>query len=311
MKSSEYTEMKAFKAVAEQGSFSAAAKVLRITPSALSQIIKRLEDNLGSRLFNRTTRSVVLTEIGLQFYQRLRPALDEIEAAFNEVQTQSGALAGTVRLHITTAAADAILQPILGQFYRAYPDIVLDILVEDALIDLVADGFDVGIRLWEFVEQDMIAYPIGPEVRMCAAASPQYLQKYGRPKTPADLREHQCMNWRLSGDRAVYRWEFYQHGHWFSMAVDGPLITTSRELAVTAACEHQGIVFWTEDKLRPWLERGELLSVLDDFCPFFPGWHLAYPRHRHTSGALQAFIQFMRQAYPLSVEQPIFDEKIS
>ncbi|MDW6005052.1 LysR substrate-binding domain-containing protein [Vibrio mangrovi] len=308
MKNSEYAEMKAFKAVAELGSFSAAAKALRITPSALSQIIKRLEDNLGSRLFNRTTRSVVLTEIGRRFYQRLRPALDEIEAAFNEVHDQLGALSGTVRLHITTGAADAILQPVLGQFYREYPDIVLDVLVEDSVIDLVADGFDVGIRLDEFIQQDMIAYPLGSQLRMCAAASPQYLEKHGQPETPADLRNHQCLNWRFSGGREVYRWEFYQQGHWFSMAVDGPLITTSRELAVTAACEHHGIVFWTEEKLRPWLEKGELVSILDEFCPLFPGWNLSYPRHRHTSGALQAFIGFMRQAYPLP--SGITDESI-
>ncbi|SHO56913.1 LysR family transcriptional regulator [Vibrio quintilis] len=298
MQSGEYTELKAFYAVAEEGSFSAAARQLRISASALSQIIRRLEDRMDVRLFNRTTRSVALTEAGQQFYQRIRPALATLESAFHELKAQSGTLSGTVRIHATHMAADTILTPFIGQFHQDFPDIVLDVVAEDAVIDITAAGFDCGLALGEFVQQDMVAYPLGPELKMTAAASPAYLEKYGAPQTPADLQHHQCLNWRYMAEKRIYRWEFFQDDHWISVAVNGPLITTRRELALSAALQHTGIVFWTENMLQPWLDSGKLIPLLQDFCPPFLGWHLYYPKHRHTSGALRAFIDALRQFYP-------------
>ncbi|CAM3744713.1 HTH-type transcriptional regulator DmlR [Vibrio aerogenes CECT 7868] len=298
MQNGEYTELKAFCAVAEAGRFSTAAKRLQISASALSQIIRRLEDRLDVRLFNRTTRSVALTEDGERFFQQIRPALGSLEAAFHELKAQSGTLSGIVRIHATHMAADTILTPFIGQFHQHYPDIVLDVVAEDSIIDITAAGFDCGIALGEFVQQDMIAYPLGPELRMTAAASPDYLAKHGTPQTPADLQHHQCLNWRHMAEKSIYRWEFFQDDHWISVAVNGPLITTRRELALTAALQHIGIVFWTEDKLQPWLDSGELVPLLQDFCPPFLGWHLYYPRHRHSSSALRALIEALRQFYP-------------
>ncbi|MEI8631876.1 LysR substrate-binding domain-containing protein [Vibrio sp. PP-XX7] len=218
--------------------------------------------------------------------------------------SKAGTLAGTVKLHSTSISADSILAPVLGDFHIMYPDIVLDIIVEDAVIDITAAGFDAGISLGEYVQKDMIAYPLGPDLRMIAAATPQYLARHGTPTTPADLQHHQCLNWRYLKEKTIYRWEFFQQGHWISMAVDGPLITTQRELAVSAALQHMGIVFWTENMLTPWLNSGQLVPLLNEYCPPFLGWHLYYPRQRHTSKALRALIDFLRHAYPLPEKQP-------
>ncbi|TKI02362.1 LysR family transcriptional regulator [Martelella alba] len=296
MKSSDYTELRAFQAVAERGTFVGAAGALRITPSALSQVIRRFEDKLGTRLFQRTTRSVALTDAGQRLYARLRPALAEMDAALEETRGQAGKVSGRVKLHVTEMAADAVLAPVLGQFHAQYPNIVLDIVTESSFVDIIAAGYDAGIRLGEFVQQDMVAYPLGPALRMVAAASPDYLKRCGTPLTPADLSHHQCINWCYPG--GVYRWEFYQRGHWISLALEGPLVTTRRELGVAAALQGVGITFWTEDKLRPWLDSGELMPLLREYCPPFLGWHLFYPRQRNMPGAFRALVDFLRAHYP-------------
>lgn len=297
MNGSDYTELRAFQAIADAGSFVAAAKALRVSPSALSQILRRFEDKLGTKLFHRTTRSVALTEAGARLHARLRPALEEMDAALNETRSLAGKVSGRVRLHVASMAADALLAPLLGRFHAQYPEIVLDVVAESAVVDITAAGYDAGISLGEFIQKDMVAYPLGPSLQMVAAASPDYLARRGTPLTPADLHRHQCINWRHPGDGSVYRWEFYQQGHWFSMAVDGPLITSRRELAVAAALQGVGIAFWTEDKLQPWLASGELVPLLRPYCPPFLGWHLYYSRQRHMSGALRALIDFLRQVY--------------
>lgn len=303
MKGSDYTELRAFQAIAVQGSFVGAAKQLRVSPSALSQIIRRFEAKLGTTLFHRTTRSVALTEAGQRLHARLQPALEELDTALNDTRGWAGTLTGTVRLHVTSMAADAVLAPVLGDFLARYPNIVLDIVVEDAVIDIAAAGYDAGMSLGEVIQKDMIAWPLGSELRMVAAAAPDYLARCGSPATPAELHHHQCINWRYPGSHNVYRWEFYQDDHWFSVAVDGPLVTTSRELAVTAARQGVGIVLWTEDKLKCWLDNGELKPLLRRYCAPFLGWHLYYPRQRHMSGVLRALIDFLRQRYPGTVEK--------
>lgn len=298
MRSRDYSELRAFQAIAEHGSFAAAARQLRITPSALSQVIRRMEQTLGTRLFNRTTRSVSLTESGSRLYQRMRPAMAELDAALSEAKDPAGTSTGTVKIHSASMAATTFLAPILGSFYQQYPNIVLDIIVEDIVTDIVRAGCDVGITLGENIAKDMIAYPLGGHLQMVAAASPRYLEQHGTPQQPADLLQHSCINWRYRHEQAIYRWEFFDQGHWFSLPVDGPLLTTDRQLAVQAALQHVGIVFWTRDKLQPWIDRGELCPILESFCATFPGWHLYYPHQSQGLGAVQTFIQFMHAAYP-------------
>ncbi|MFM2477052.1 LysR substrate-binding domain-containing protein [Celerinatantimonas sp. MCCC 1A17872] len=303
MMNRDFTQLQAFIAIAEQGSFVKAAHQLRITPPALSQMLKRLEEQLGARLFNRTTRSVALTNSGEQLLLRLRPAMNQLTQALNETKMQAGQLSGTLKIHSSNIAADSLLTPLLSEFYAHYPDIKLDITLEDNVIDIVQAGFDVGITLAEHIQRDMIAYPLSEPLKMVVAATPTYLEKYGTPTHPNDLMHHHCLNWRYRQDKIIYRWEFFEQNHWFSLPVKGPLITTSRQMTLQAALQHLGIVFWTHDQLSKWLKSGELVPLLEDYCPEFPGWQLYYPHQHSTSSALRAFINFMRTSYPLQAKQ--------
>ncbi|CAG9296433.1 LysR family transcriptional regulator [Celerinatantimonas diazotrophica] len=298
----DFTQLQAFIAIAEQGSFIKAAHQLRVTPPALSQMLKRLEQQLGTRLFNRTTRSVALTYSGEQLLLRLRPAMDELTQALNDTKMQAGQLSGTVKIHSANMAVETLLTPLLGEFYANYPDIKLDITAEDVVVDIVRDGFDVGITLAENVQRDMVAYPLSKPLKMVVAATPQYLERYGTPTQPSDLMNHRCLNWRYLQDKVIYRWEFFDQNHWFSLPVDGPLVTTSRQMALQAALQHLGIVFWTQDQLSPWLKSGKLIAFLSDYCPEFAGWQLYYPPQHSTSSSLRAFIDFMRRSYPLKAK---------
>lgn len=298
----DFTQLQAFIAIAEQGSFIKAAHQLRVTPPALSQMLKRLEKQLGTRLFNRTTRSVALTDSGKQLLLRLRPAMDELNQALNDTKMQAGQLAGTVKIHSAGMAAETLLTPLLSEFYTTYPDIKLDITAEDNIVDIVRDGFDVGITLAENIQRDMVAYPLSKPLKMVVAATPKYLEKYGVPSQPSDLMNHRCLNWRYLQDKVIYRWEFFDQNHWFSIPVDGPLVTTSRQMALQAALQDLGIVFWTQNQLAPWIKSGELVALLDDYCPEFAGWQLYYPRQHRTSSILRAFIDFMRASYPLETK---------
>ncbi|MCE0495605.1 LysR family transcriptional regulator [Vibrio salinus] len=299
MRNGEYTELKAFQVLAELNSFSAAAKQLRITPSALSQLIKRMETNIGTRLFNRTTRSVCLTLAGKDLYTRTRPAMSELESALEDTKMQSGKISGLVKIHCAGMAANSVLLPILSDFYQQYPDIVLDIVTEDIVADIIPDGYDVGITLGENIKQDMIAYPLGDELRMVVAATPTYLAKFGTPITPDDLASHQCINWKYMSEKIIYRWEFFQNERWRSVSVNGPLITTNIDLAIQAALQHIGIVLWTEDKLERYFSDGTLVPLLRKYCKNFPGWYLYYPQQHSNSGAIKTFIQFMHNAFPV------------
>lgn len=299
MDTGEYGQLQAFRAVAEHAGFAAAARALRVSPSALSQTIRRLERRLDARLFNRTTRAVALTEVGERLLARLRPALAEMDAALAEIRDRDERPRGRVRLYCGNIAADTLLAPLIGRFLDTHPDVTLEVTVEDQVVDLVATGHDAGISLGEFVPRDMIAHPLGPALRMCAAATPRYLARHGVPTTPTDLLRHRCLNWRRPNADEPYRWEFHQGGHWHALAVDGPLSSSRRELLVAAALADAGLVFWSEDRLQPWLDQGLLCRVLADYCPPFPGWQLYYPRQRHMPSALRAWIDFLRRAYPV------------
>jgi DNA-binding transcriptional LysR family regulator len=295
MRGSDYAELRAFVAVVAHGNFARAAAELGISASTLSQTIRTLEARLGVRLLNRTTRSVSLTDAGARLHARFRPAMLEMEAAVQHVMDVRDTPAGTLRVHMPSVAAATYLRPVLGRFRDAYPDIVLDVTIDDAATDIVAAGYDVGARLGEFLEADMVAVRLGGEQRQLIVASPDYIIRHGRPKTPADLLRHRCINWRRPGSSGPYKWEFFADGQWFAVTVSGPLIVSHRDMAVAAAVQGVGIAMWAEDLLKPLIDEGKLVPLLEKWCGTFPGWCLCYPRQRHTPPALRAFIDFLRR----------------
>src|SRR5580693_942631 len=208
MRGSEFAELKAFAAVVERASFARAADHLGLTRSALSQTIRHLESRLGVQLLNRTTRSVAPTKAGSHLHERIAPMILEMDVAVAEAVAGTGRTAGTLRINTLGMAAKKIIAPRLGRFHRAYPDVVLDIVIDDGLSDIVSGRFDAGIRVGERLEKDMIAVRLTPDVEMLALASPDYLVRHGEPKVPADLHSHFCINWRFPGSGNIYRWEF-------------------------------------------------------------------------------------------------------
>ena len=296
MRGSDYSELRAFAAVVAHGNFARAAAELRISASTLSQTIRALEARLGVRLLNRTTRSLSLTEAGQRLHGRFKPAMAEMEAAVEDAIGLRDRPAGTLRVHMPSVAAATYLEPVLGRFDEAYPDIVLDVTIDDTVTDIVAAGYDIGARLGEFLEADMVAVRLGGEQRQLAVASPDYISRHGRPETPADLLRHRCINWRRPGSAGPYAWEFARNGQWFSVAVNGPLIVSRRDMAIAAAVQGVGIAFWAEALLRPFIEAGRLVPLLEEWSGTFPGWHLCYPRQRHMPAGLRAFADFLRRA---------------
>lgn len=295
MRGSEFAELRAFVTIAEQGNFARAAAHLRISPSTLSQTIRELEKRLGVRLLNRTTRSVSMTDAGQRLLARFKPALDEMQAAVLDVQNLRDKPAGTVRLHTPRKAASLLVEPHLGRFSKFHPDIVLDVTIDDAVVNIVEAGFDVGIRLGELLEDDMVAVKLGNDIRMCAVASPEYIAKNGHPKNPSELHDHRCINWRWAGKNGIYNWEFFKDGHWTSVAVNGPLIVSCSDMAISAAVQGVGIAFWAEYAVRPLIAKGKLVPMLEEFSPYFPGWYLTYPKQRYMPAAVRALVEFLRR----------------
>ncbi len=294
MRGSEFAELRAFVTIAEQGNFARAAAHLRISPSTLSQTIRELEKRIGVRLLNRTTRSVSMTEAGKRLLNRFKPALEEMEDAVRDVQNLRDVAAGTVRLHAPRKAVSSLITPNLGRFAKEHPDIHLDIAVDDAVIDIVEKGYDLGLRLGELLEDDMVAIKLGDDLRMCAVASPEYIERYGIPSEPSDLQRHRCINWRWPGKRGIYNWEFFKDGHWISVAVNGPLTVSCAEIAIKAAVQGVGIAFWSETEVRSLIATGQLVPLLEKFSPHFPGWYLTYPQQREMSAAVRAVVDFFR-----------------
>lgn len=292
----DYGALRAFVAIAEAASFTRAAQNLGVSSSALSQIVRGLEDRIGCRLLNRTTRSVSLTEAGAALLRRARPAFDEIGAAFDEVRERGDRVAGVVRVHAFPIAATRFIQPVLARFHRRFPDVVLDLTLDDMVVDLVADGYDAGIRIGEVIERDMVAIRLGPELRQVVVASPGYLAEHGRPQTPQDLLNHPCVRWRWRGQPQPYAWEFYENGRWFSVSVRGPLIVDRREFGVAAAVQGVGIAFAIEQVVAPWIAAGQLVPLLETWSAPFPGFFLCYPQQRQMAPALRAFIDTVRKA---------------
>lgn len=295
MRGSDFAELQAFSAVVRAGSFSAAAAELRISRSALSQTIRKLEERLGVLLLNRTTRSVSTTEAGAALMHGFDPAATAIEAAVHAAQEVGGRIAGRLSIHAQRLAYETILAPALRAFLDTHPDVVLDIRLDDATTDIVADGFDAGLRLGELLEQDVIEVRLGDDLRQVAVASPDYLARHGMPQTPQDLTGHRCLAFRWPGRDAIYDWEFAgEDGRWFSLAVTGPLVLSEQRALVEAAANGIGIAFWAESAVRPLVEAGRLVRLLERWAAPFPGFSLYYPRQRQRSPALRALVEHLR-----------------
>jgi DNA-binding transcriptional LysR family regulator len=291
MRGSDFAELKAFAAVVERASFARAADHLGFSPSALSQTIRQLETRLGVRLLNRTTRSVAPTSAGARLYERIVPVIQELDAAVAEAVEATGRTAGTLRINTLSMAADKLIAPRLGRFHRAYPQVVLDIVIDNGLSDIVAGRFDAGIRVGERLEQDMIAVRLTRDLEMTAVASPDYLTHHGEPKTPADLHSHRCINWRFPGSGAIHRWGFEKKGKKLEIAVEGALISNHQEIVVEGALQGLGILYaYDDERIDDLIARGQLKRVLAEWSVTLPGLFLYYSNRRLPQPALRAFI---------------------
>lgn len=294
MRGSEFAELRAFAAVVERASFARAAEHLGLSPSALSQTIRQLEERLGARLLNRTTRSVAATITGEQLYGRIAPLLREIADAVAESSAAAGRTSGTLRINTLGMGARQVIAPRLRRFHRTHPDVVLDIVVDDGLSDIIAGRFDAGIRVGARLEKDMIAVRLTPDVKMVAVASPDYLELHGVPQTPADLHRHACINWRLQLDGRAYRWEFEKKAKRLEVAVEGPVVTNNSDMGVAAALQGLGIAYaFDRERVDEHLAEERLVQVLADWSFARPGLFLYHPSRRQMPAALRAFIDCM------------------
>lgn len=290
-------DLAAFAAVAEQRSFRKAADLMGVSRSALSHAIIALEAKLGTRLFNRTTRSVALTPSGAQLLARLSPVLRDLDLALDTLADARGTPQGTLRINANRSGALLLMGHVIPQFLARYPAVEVDLVSEGRLIDIVLDGFDAGVRLLEAVPQDMIAIPFGGDVRFLAVASPAYLASRGVPTTPDELRHHGCIRQRLpSGKR--YRWEFARHGKEMTVDVPGRLTLDDNDLIVAAAADGLGIAYVPDRFARPLLAAGRLVTVLEEWCPAIPGLAFYYPANRHVPSPLRAFIDLLKEVMP-------------
>jgi DNA-binding transcriptional LysR family regulator len=283
-----------FIALAEAKSFRAAAERLGVSRPAVSQAIQRLEDRLGAALVQRTTRSVSLTEAGAQLYQRVAPAVGEVTLALDATRDREAKPSGLLRLAVSSIAERFISGPLVASFTEAYPGISLDITVTDEEFDIVAEGYDAGVRLGEVIEQDMIAVPVSDEQRQLVVGAPAYFRKHGRPKHPTDLAQHRCIGWRPSPRVEPYRWEFGRNGRDFDIAVQPEVTTNDMWVMVRTACAGGGLTFGMEETFLPYLRRGELEAVLEDYCPRFAGFFLYFAARRNAPPKLRALIDHFR-----------------
>jgi len=286
--------LRVFVAVADSDNFRAAADRLGVTRSAVSQGMRKLEDRLGVALVTRSTRSVRLTEAGLRLQRQIAGPLAQIGAALDDA-LDDGPPRGLLRVAVTSIAERFLSGPLVASFAQAYPQVVLDVTVTDDESDIVAAGFDAGVRLGEVIEQDMIAVPLTGPVRQVVVATPGYLQAHGTPAHPRELVAHRCIGWRPAPGVAPYRWEFAQDGQDFDVAVQPQITTNDMLLMVRTALAGGGLTIGIEETFTPWIARGELVTLLDDFLPPFPGFFLYYPDRRNLPPKLRALIEHVRR----------------
>ncbi len=294
MRGTDYVQLRAFAQIVESGSFSRAASQLAISPSALSQIIRGLEERLGVRLLNRTTRSVAVSEAGERLLARVGPALRELDDAQTELASLRSEPAGTLRINTPREPVLHLIAPKLGAFSRRYPKVALDLVVDDLLSDIVAQRFDAGIRLGERLERDMVAVPLTAEVEMMVVGAPSYLAEHGTPRHPRDLAGHRCINLRWPSGRGLYRWEFERKRRKLEVDVEGPLTVNNSDLALEAALPGLVLAYLFDYKVRRSIDAGRLVRVLEPWSPPFPGFYLYHPSRKQTPPALRAFIDVFR-----------------
>lgn len=287
-------DLAAFVAVARERSFTRAAARLGVSQSALSHTLRALEARLGVRLLTRTTRSVSPTEAGERLLASVGPRLDEIDAELMALAELRDKPAGNIRLTATESAASRLLLPALNRILPEYPDIKVEIVIDYGLTDIVAERFDAGVRIGEMVAKDMIAVPIGPELRMVAVASPAYFARHPKPVTPQDLTDHNCINLRMVSSGALYAWEFERDGRELRVRVEGQLIFNSAPSVMQAALAGQGICYLPNDWTDAPVASGELVQVLADWSPAFPGYHLYYPSRRQQTPAFALLVEALR-----------------
>lgn len=294
MRREEFGDLAAFLTVAKERSFTRAAAKLGTSQSALSHTIRRLEEQLGLRLLTRTTRSVAPTEAGERLLLSLGPRFEEIAAELAALSEFRDKPSGTVRITAGEHAADAILWPALEKVLPDYPDIKVEIIVNYGLIDIVAEGYDAGVRHGEQVARDMIALRIGPDMRMAVVGAPAYFEKRPLPATPQDLTDHSCINLRLPTYGGLYAWEFEKDGRELRVRVEGQLVFNTLALRLNGALAGRGLAYMPEDVVRPHIAAGRLVHVLGDWCPPFAGYHLYYPSRRQSSAAFAVLVEALR-----------------
>ena len=289
----EMSVLSAFLAVAEERSFTRAAKKLNISTSGLSHAIRRLEEQIGVRLLTRTTRSVSPTDAGEQLLAHLRPALADIRGTLTNLSGLQTKPVGRVRLLCPRLAANAVLAPKLGRFALDYPDVELDITTDDSRVDLVSAGFDAGIQFGEYIAQDMVAVRVSPDLRPAIVAAPAYFESHAKPTAPRDVLQHRCIGFRHRGE-SKYRWEFDKGDQSLAISVSGSLLVDDLDLVIQAALDGAGLAWVAEDRVTQHLETGALVRVLEDWCPPFPGFFLYYPSRKQQPAALVALIEAFR-----------------
>src|ERR1700681_3198021 len=289
-------DLTAFVAVAERLSFRAAASQLGVTPSALSHSMRQLEDRLGVRLLNRTTRSVSVTDAGLRLLEQLRPAINQIASALEDLNQTRRQPMGRLRIYAVHLAAAAVIAPIWGRFLSTYPEVHLELAVGEAPIDLVAKGFDAGIGPRERAPADMIAVRVMGPMKVAVVGAPTYFARRRAPRTLDDLAQHSCIQYRLASDGGVLAWTFERNRKSRRIAVDGRVMVNNAYLAVRAAVDGLGIAYTIEALAEPFLRSGQLVRVLEDWSPTFEGLFLYYPGHRQVPATLRALIDMIRTA---------------
>jgi len=292
---SDVASLEVFLAVAEKRSFRAAGQVLGVTPSAVSQAVQKLEERLGVQLFTRTTRSVALTEAGEHLRAGLRPAFTQLRETVSSLGELAGRPSGLLRLNVSSVAEAIFSEGVLAAFLARYPDIRLDLAVDDTGTDIVKEGFDAGIQLGEVIAQDMVAVNITREERQIVVASPRYLAAHGTPKRPRDLHRHACIGWRVYSSPAPYRWELTENGREIELAIEARVDTNEMAVMVRLALDGVGVATGLERTWAPHLAAGRVVTLLDKYCPPFPGFFLYYPRRTRVPTKLRALIDFLKE----------------
>lgn len=290
-----FDDLAVFMAVGKEGSFTRAAAALGVSPSAVSQLIRNLEERLGVRLLTRTTRSVALTQAGEQLLKEIAPLFERLNQSVQQVSEFRDKPAGVVRISADEFAIRHVLWPKLLPLLERYPDLSIELTTDYALTDIVAQRYDAGVRLGGILASDMISIPLMGDMRLSVVASPEYLQRYGTPKVPNDLTQHRCINLRLPTHGGLFAWEFSEHHKDFHVRVTGPLILNSVIQIADACCQGFGLAQLPEALVQPAIEKGALVEVLRSWSQPFEGYHLYYPSRRQPTAAFKAVLKALRK----------------